>query len=172
MLAAVNDGTPEDRLGKTIEEVIPDIWPQLKEIHRRVIDTNMPMLNGEASGATAADPGRTHYWLINLYRVPVAGEVIGISIVVVDITDRKALEASQASLTRAVDDAFAHAVEMRDPYTDGHQERVAGLAIELAIDLGLQADEVKAIELAARIHGVGKIVVPAEPCPSQTVSAT
>jgi diguanylate cyclase (GGDEF)-like protein/PAS domain S-box-containing protein len=162
MLASVNGGRPEDQLGRTVEEVVPRIWPQLEEVYRRVIDTNTPSANVEVSGETAADPGRVHSWLTNLYPVRVAGEVIGIGVVVVDITDRKALEESQASLTRAVVDALANAVEMRDPYTDGHQGRVAQLARELAIDLGVEREEVDAIELAARIHDVGKIVVPAE----------
>jgi putative nucleotidyltransferase with HDIG domain len=51
---------------------------------------------------------------------------------------------------------------MRDPYTAGHQGRVGQMAVNLAVELGIEAEEVKAIELAARIHDVGKIVVPAE----------
>jgi HD-GYP domain-containing protein (c-di-GMP phosphodiesterase class II) len=51
---------------------------------------------------------------------------------------------------------------MRDPYTSGHQKRVAQLAVAIAGDLGLPKDEIHGIHLAASIHDLGKIRVPAE----------
>lgn len=141
MLASLNGNNLEDQLGRTIEEVVPEIWRQLEERYRGVIASNTPSVNVEVSGEITTDPGHIHHWLTNLYPVRIEQEVIGIGIVVVDITDRKMLEESQVSLTRAVVDALANAIEMRDPYTDGHQGRVAQLAVELAIDLGVAADE-------------------------------
>ena len=58
--------------------------------------------------------------------------------------------------------AIADTVEMRDPYTAGHQKGVAKLAIAIASDLGLSKDEIHGIQLAAGIHDLGKIRVPAE----------
>lgn len=58
--------------------------------------------------------------------------------------------------------AIASTLEMRDPYTAGHQKRVAKLAVAIASDLGLPKDEVHGIQLAASIHDLGKIQVPAE----------
>ena len=58
--------------------------------------------------------------------------------------------------------AIADTVEMRDPYTAGHQKRVAQLAVAIANDLGLPKDEIHGIHLAAGIHDLGKIRVPAE----------
>ncbi len=58
--------------------------------------------------------------------------------------------------------AIADTVEMRDPYTAGHQKRVAQLAVAIASDLGLPKDEIHGIQLAAGIHDLGKIRVPAE----------
>jgi HD-GYP domain-containing protein (c-di-GMP phosphodiesterase class II) len=58
--------------------------------------------------------------------------------------------------------AIADTVEMRDPYTAGHQRRVAKLAVAIANDLGLPKDEIHGIQLAAGIHDLGKIRVPAE----------
>ena len=51
---------------------------------------------------------------------------------------------------------------MRDPYTAGHQRRVAELAVAIAGDLGLPKEQIHGIHLAAGIHDLGKIRVPAE----------
>jgi HD-GYP domain-containing protein (c-di-GMP phosphodiesterase class II) len=53
-------------------------------------------------------------------------------------------------------------VEMRDPYTAGHQKRVAGLARAIGEELGLPADRRDGLHTAGLIHDLGKISVPAE----------
>ncbi|TAJ76620.1 MAG: HD domain-containing protein [Gallionellaceae bacterium] len=59
-------------------------------------------------------------------------------------------------------EAIASIVEMRDPYTSGHQVRVAELAREIARQMGLTADEQQAIHLAGLVHDLGKISIPAD----------
>lgn len=58
--------------------------------------------------------------------------------------------------------AIAHTVETRDPYTAGHQRRVADLAAAIAGEVGFERDKVEAVRMAAIIHDLGKISVPAE----------
>ncbi|MDD5247645.1 MAG: response regulator [Rhodocyclaceae bacterium] len=58
--------------------------------------------------------------------------------------------------------AMARAIELRDPYTDGHQKRVALLAAAIAEDMGLALESIDGIRLGALIHDVGKIQVPTE----------
>lgn len=58
--------------------------------------------------------------------------------------------------------AIAATVEMRDPYTAGHQRRVAQLAVTIARELGLQEEKVHGIHLASIVHDLGKIHIPAE----------
>ncbi|MDD4929862.1 MAG: response regulator [Gallionella sp.] len=58
--------------------------------------------------------------------------------------------------------ALAAIVEMRDPYTAGHQRRVAQLAVAIARELKLPEEQVEGIHLASVVHDVGKIRVPAE----------
>lgn len=58
--------------------------------------------------------------------------------------------------------SIAALAEMRDPYTAGHQRRVARLAVAIARELGLDEDRVEGLQLASLIHDVGKIQVPAE----------
>ncbi|MGA7966279.1 MAG: HD-GYP domain-containing protein, partial [Gammaproteobacteria bacterium] len=58
--------------------------------------------------------------------------------------------------------AVARTVEMRDPYTAGHQQRVAELSRAIAEEMGLTSEETEGIYLGALIHDTGKICVPAE----------
>jgi HD-GYP domain-containing protein (c-di-GMP phosphodiesterase class II) len=58
--------------------------------------------------------------------------------------------------------AIATTVEMRDPYTAGHQRRVAKLAADIARELGLPEEQVHGIHLASIVHDLGKIHIPAE----------
>lgn len=58
--------------------------------------------------------------------------------------------------------ALAAIVELRDPYTAGHQRRVAELAVAIARELKLPDEQVEGIHLASVVHDVGKIRVPAE----------
>lgn len=58
--------------------------------------------------------------------------------------------------------AVAQIIETRDPYTAGHQRRVALLATAIAEELKLADDQVEGIRLAALIHDIGKIYAPAE----------
>lgn len=59
-------------------------------------------------------------------------------------------------------EAIATVVEMRDPYTAGHQRRVAELATAIARGMGLAEDQVHSIHLAGIVHDIGKIHIPAE----------
>ena len=58
--------------------------------------------------------------------------------------------------------AIATIVEMRDPYTSGHQVRVADLAEAIAKQMGLPDGQAHTIHLAGVLHDLGKIQIPAE----------
>lgn len=58
--------------------------------------------------------------------------------------------------------AIAATVEMRDPYTAGHQERVAELAVAVAKEVGLSKEKVQGIYVAGIVHDLGKIGTPVE----------
>jgi PAS domain S-box-containing protein len=161
-LAAVNGSSAREQLGRTVSDVIPDIWPQLEPVYRRALEHGEPTLNLEVTGPTAEEPSRTHTWLTSYYPVRVGSEIVGVGVVVVDITERKEAERAQRDLTRAAIAAISRTVEARDPYTAGHQERVAAISAEIATDLGLDPLTVEGITVAATIHDVGKVGVPAE----------
>jgi PAS domain S-box-containing protein len=86
-----------------------------------------------------------------------------------DITGRKHVEEEKRrnseKLVSAMDstiEAIAMTVEMRDPYTAGHQRRVTQLACAIANDLHYTEDQVRGLRLASLIHDIGKIRIPTE----------
>lgn len=58
--------------------------------------------------------------------------------------------------------AMSLAVETRDPYTGGHQQRVAELACKIATEMGLSEWDIEGIRIMGLLHDVGKITVPVE----------
>ncbi|MBI5558117.1 MAG: HD domain-containing protein [Deltaproteobacteria bacterium] len=74
----------------------------------------------------------------------------------------KVRESQLKEALEAIIQAVASTVEMRDPYTAGHQDRVAELACAIADRMELSADRQEGIRLACVIHDLGKIYVPAE----------
>jgi putative nucleotidyltransferase with HDIG domain len=74
---------------------------------------------------------------------------------------RESLERVKKLLEQTVN-VLASTVEMRDPYTAGHQRRVALLADAIAREMGLTEDRIEGLRMAALIHDIGKIYVPAE----------
>ena len=86
-----------------------------------------------------------------------------------DITERKKAEAriqqSFDTLQRVFEEtvqAMTEIIETRDPYTAGHQRRVANLACAIAREMGLSEDQISGIRLAGILHDIGKIYVPSE----------
>jgi PAS domain S-box-containing protein/putative nucleotidyltransferase with HDIG domain len=86
-----------------------------------------------------------------------------------DITDQNkvgdSLKESYEKLQRTLigtADALATALEKRDPYTAGHEKRVAQVACAIAAELGYAQDQIDGIRITAFLHDIGKIVVPAE----------
>ncbi|MFC1748091.1 HD domain-containing phosphohydrolase [Pseudomonadota bacterium] len=58
--------------------------------------------------------------------------------------------------------AIAMTLEKRDPYTAGHQQRVAQIAVGIAQELGLDKQTIEGLKLGALIHDIGKVYVPSE----------
>lgn len=89
--------------------------------------------------------------------------------VLVDITTRKEAEESLAqsfdNLRAAVGgiiNTLTMAVEVKDPYTAGHQKRVADIARKIAKEMGLSKEQIEGVRMAGSIHDLGKIWVPSE----------
>jgi len=92
--------------------------------------------------------------------------ILGVS---VDITARKKAEEKEKKsfeksekLLRDIISTLTYAVEMRDPYTAGHQRRVALLAVAIATEMELPQNIIDGVSMAADVHDIGKIKIPAE----------
>ena len=97
------------------------------------------------------------------------GRPCGIAGTLRDITERKqAEEERKQSFERlrkvlgATVQSISMTVEMKDPYTAGHQQRVSDLARAIATEMGLSADRRDFIRTASSIHDIGKISIPSE----------
>ena len=105
---------------------------------------------------------------VSFSRVDVGNEVF-LQAIVRDITDRKQaeekLEDTLENLRKAMGatiQVIAQVVETRDPYTAGHQRRVADLARAIATEMNLSQNTVEGIRMAGVVHDIGKVSVPAE----------
>jgi putative nucleotidyltransferase with HDIG domain len=76
-----------------------------------------------------------------------------------DAENRRLISALEAGYLDTIR-SLASALDARDPYTRGHAERVAALAVELAAELGLSPEAQKALEYGGILHDIGKIGVP------------
>lgn len=64
------------------------------------------------------------------------------------------------TLSTRIIDAITGAIDLKDPYTRGHSQRVSEFSVAIAQELGLDADEVYRVRIASKLHDVGKIRVP------------
>jgi putative nucleotidyltransferase with HDIG domain len=91
-----------------------------------------------------------------------SGNIIGAIESIRDIADRKnSMDQLRKALGGTVQ-AIASVVDSTDPYTAGHQRRVADISRAIATEMGLSPDRIEGIRMAGIIHDIGKVSVPAE----------
>ena len=97
------------------------------------------------------------------------GAPVGFVGIMRDITERQRIEQERhrnvenlVGAMKATIGAVAMTMEKRDPYTAGHQRRVAHLAIAIARAIGLAEERVEGLRMTALVHDIGKIMVPTE----------
>lgn len=89
-LAEINGVSAEEHIGHSPQEVVPQIADAVEAIFKKVIETGEPVLNQEIEGETAAQPGVTRSWLESWLPLrSVSGEIIGVSVVAEEVTERK-----------------------------------------------------------------------------------
>ena len=112
-------------------------------LHRRLLPYEAALLLLGALGAIAA---QSQPWALALFAVPMA-------VVLLTLRD----SARVREQTKAAILELADLIDLRDPYTHGHSQRVAALAERLARRLKLEYAQVELIRDAARVHDIGKI---------------
>ena len=142
---ATRNGVPvADHIGKTLDEVVPNLAGVKRQAFTQVLATGQPLLGLELSGTVASTPGRTRHWVENAYPVPgLDGMPVGVAVLAWEVTDRRqtggepaARQATEADVHRLrllhrLTGALANAVET---------EQVAQVVVDLAEQtLGAQA---------------------------------
>ena len=141
-LAEVNGAPLEDQLGRTVAEVVPDVWSQMESVYRSVLDTGEPVVNLEVDRERGETGDRRH-WLASYYPVIIDEEVIGVGVVVVDITDRKEAEYFRS----AVMDTMAEGL-----YTLDGEGRLTFMNAAASRILGWTEEELRGKDMHAAIH--------------------
>jgi PAS domain S-box-containing protein len=168
--------TAEEVMAQTFEQIMT---PESLQIVATVFEEEMIL---EASGTE--DPDRIRILELEEYRKDGStvwleshltsfrdkeNKLAGIIALNHDITERRKAEAKLQqtlySLKNAVGatiQVMVSAVEMKDPYTAGHQLRSADLACAIATEMGLTQEKIDGIHMAGSIHDIGKLSIPAE----------
>ena len=139
--------TPE-MTAKRIQRIIKTGWDRFESRHRckdgRIVDIEVSV------NYLKSDDGRFFAFIHN-------------------ITDRKRLEEKLKKNLEHLHKTFNGTIqaiskisEMRDPYTSGHEMRVAQLACAIAKEVGMTEDQIEGIRVSAFLHDIGKIAIPAE----------
>ncbi len=153
--------------GKKLEDVLPEgLGYNLAENVRQAIKIRMPVI----FESSARINGFRQWFEWRIYPLLQNNrDIDSVLIIAVDITERKmsheklrqSYEQMQKTLQGIVT-ALTSTIEIRDPYTAGHQRRVSELACMIAEKMSLPKDKIEGIRIASLMHDIGKIYVPTE----------
>jgi PAS domain S-box-containing protein/putative nucleotidyltransferase with HDIG domain len=158
---------PEEVLGRSFAQSLHS------DDRKRVAEYSQRRQRGETVPARYEFKGiRTDGGLVHIEassaRMPFKGKSLALAYLR-DISERKK---AQARLDQTLENlrmamsgiiqVISQTVEARDPYTTGHQQRVAELAQAIGQEMGLDADRVEGLRMAGVIHDLGKVSIPAE----------
>lgn len=95
------------------------------------------------------------------------GKILGSVHLYRDITEHRRQEKERIDLSRAITQgleattmALTNMVDSRDPYTSGHSQRVAELAVKVGAHMGLSNDDLEGIKFCGLLHDIGKGAIP------------
>jgi PAS domain S-box-containing protein/putative nucleotidyltransferase with HDIG domain len=159
--------TPEEFVRKSVYDFVPqEMADRYMKSNRRLLSTGEQR---EYEDTLSLPTGERSFLFIDTCLKDQNGRYFAIQSSSINITDCKkaeqSLEASNTSLKKTLNDAvntMAKIVEIRDPYTAGHQNRVTQLCAAIAVEIGLDDAAIERLKMAAIIHDIGKIYVPAE----------
>ncbi len=102
-LAEINGVSVREHIGRNAFEIIPELRDQLEPVFWRVLETGEAVRNIEIRGQTARVPGVTRDWLEHIYPLRDGlGEIVGVGVIVEEITERKKVESELAEANTAL----------------------------------------------------------------------
>lgn len=137
---------------KTINDQIPNNFVNLSLLKQLVKNR----FCAEGVESLQYDAEGNEKWFINFVFFEIKNNTI------IGIWTRKREITNEKNSVRHFVDALSIMLESRDAYTVSHQKRVTKLAKRIAIEYGLEPDAIGWLELAAAVHDIGKIAIPAE----------
>lgn len=153
------------RTDKSVFDLFPFLPKKVQDEYQQVIKTGQILITEETTRIG------NQLLITETRKIPIfeGNQVVRILTIIRDITEkektRKEIIENYAKMRRILEETtftLASTVEKRDPYTAGHQQRVAKLARAIAAEIGMLEEEIEGIKMAALIHDIGKIYVPAE----------
>jgi PAS domain S-box-containing protein len=95
LLADANGFSVQEHLGKTVEEILPDLGEEMRRLTGQILATGEPVMGVEFSRASKREPRQARTWLANWHPIKRDGqEIIGFNVISQDITERKRAEES------------------------------------------------------------------------------
>jgi PAS domain S-box-containing protein/putative nucleotidyltransferase with HDIG domain len=137
-------------LGKTVKKVLPDTEQYWLENYSKVFQNNRQVIFENYS------KNLKKWYDVRAFK---AGEN-RFAALFSDITEQKQSILRLQNILNDTTKAFSSIIEVKDPYTSGHQERVAKLSVAIAEELKLDEKIISAIKTAALLHDLGKIAIP------------
>ena len=159
----------DELIGRRITEVYPGIeaTPLFAQLQACMNDRAAARMENEFE----YPDGSRGWFELSIQPVPE-----GIFIISLDVSERKKKDLEIAESGRRLREAYlrlrdvqdgtigaiATMAELRDPYTSGHQRRVARVACAIAEEMGLSEDRIAGLATAGLLHDIGKIQVPSD----------
>jgi PAS domain S-box-containing protein len=158
---------PGELVGRSLKSLTMDAdWPAAERAVRGILSGEVPTLKMEFRGLRK--DGREAIISAQGSAVRSGGRPIIVGMMQ-DVTEQRRSEQQNRSYLAQLETAFMHTVEvattlseMRDPYTAGHERRVAEIAVAIGAELGFDAGRQQGLRVAGFLHDIGKIMIPAE----------
>ena len=97
LLAVSSPVAVGDQVGRDVADVLPNLWAHIEPHYRHVVESRHAVLNQDVAGASADDPRDELSWQASYYPVLLEDEVIGLGVVIADVTALRQAEADAAA---------------------------------------------------------------------------
>jgi len=135
-LAEFNGLPAAAHIGRTPDEVVPGLAEELRPVYDRIIERGEEVPDCELHGATASRPGIERDWLNSYHPVKASdGTVIGVNVVVQDVTERKRTEAALRESQEALRASYGRIQELAGQLLTAQEAERARIALELHDDV-------------------------------------
>jgi len=103
-LGAIDGVSPDDAIGRRLEEVVPELAPVLEPIYRGVLESGEAVHSLEVSGPRPTRPGEPGHFVVNYFPVRTPdGEVTGVGLMALDVTEQRAAEEARREEAKLVE---------------------------------------------------------------------